>query len=549
MRKFLFVLLVLLLAGISAFALADTVYSLSPAPAQITLREDRVVVTADTLGEHPELMTVIGMSKDDTLADWKERGVVLQAWSAIKTKYSCLEICVLQDDAAARFQDLIHNSSDKAAWKEYMDSYKNNKQWIDAGYTFQSYEQRHADQNGYLLMKYKYTGIAGEHRGYMARTVYRGYTVVFDLKVYNQLPVDQNMNELNRIVKTFADSGAEGLPAVSGQSSEGASDLSGETGTAGSSGAAKASAPAVLIITKAPPRETNTNKFTVEGTTAPGAQVIGVLMKSVGDPMTQRFEAIAHAKNGSFKLNVTIPEAEESAWLMTLNVYESPESDNLIADTVFDFTKYKKTLIPCELDAPVPEEVYSDELVVSGTTMKAVDVQCILTDSSANTIKTNPEKSHPNGTGRFTFKLPLKNEDIYSLTLVITKKNYDEKRLTFTIRRILTDEARDALIRKNAQKVNYDAVAKRADQYIGKTLCYAAWITGIEQVGDEWHITAAVSNTGDHYSNFLLFITEQEPPFSVDEKHTLYGTCRASFQIQSEESIEFIPSFDLLLWD
>lgn len=549
MRKFLFVLLAVLLTAFCASALADTVCSLSPAPAQITLGDDREIVTSDQLGEHPELLTVLGMSKDDILADWQARGVVLQAWKdAKKSKPSCLEICILQDEDASRYPDLIH-TEDRSVWSEYELSTKEKLKSL--GYTIQTVDkpQRSSGSNHYLLLKYKRSYNGGEYYGYMARTVFKGYTVILDLKAYNHWVVDDYMRKINKYIGTLTDSGAEGLPAVSGQSADSASGPSGETGTAGSSGTAKTSAPAELIITKEPPRETNENKFTVEGTTAPGAQVIGVLMKSVGDPMTQRFETIAHAKNGSFKLNVTIPEAEESVWLMTLNVYESPESDNLVADTVFDFTKYKKTLIPCELDAPVPEEVYSDELVVSGTTMKAVDVQCILTDSSANTIKTNPEKSHPNGTGRFSFKLPLKNEDVYSLTLVITKKNYDEKRLTFTIRRILTDEARDAQIRKNAQKVNYDAIAKRADQYIGKTLCYAAWITGIEQVGDEWHITAAVSNVGDHYSNFLLFISDQEPPFSVDEKHTLYGTCRASFQIQSEESIEFIPSFDLLLWD
>ena len=81
MRKLLFVILVALLAAACTAALADTEYSLSPAPAVVRLKDNRTVVTAETLGDHPELLTVIGMSKEDTLADWESRGVVFQAWS------------------------------------------------------------------------------------------------------------------------------------------------------------------------------------------------------------------------------------------------------------------------------------------------------------------------------------------------------------------------------------------------------------------------------------------------------------------------------------
>ena len=90
------------MAVFCAAALADTDYSLSPAPATVKLKDNRTVVTADTLNDHPELLTAIAMSKDDALSDWQARGVVLQAWSDVKkSKYSCLEISVLQDNEAA----------------------------------------------------------------------------------------------------------------------------------------------------------------------------------------------------------------------------------------------------------------------------------------------------------------------------------------------------------------------------------------------------------------------------------------------------------------
>ena len=542
LRKCLFVILLAALLSCCCAALADTEYSLSPLPLNVTLRDDRTVVTPDTLGQHPELLTVIGMSRDDTIAEWQSRGVVLQAWSPIKAKYSCLEITVAQGDEAAQYADLMTHPEEKAAWKEYVNSFKKNDTWIARGYTFQSFEQRHAGSNYYVLLKYKRSAASGDYRGYMARTVYQGYTLVFDLKVYNQLPVDQNMNELNRVIKTVVSAPAAAVQATAAVSS--VSQEEAPSGEAADGAPASAPAPGVQVdITQGPPAETNTNTFTVEGVTKPGTHIIGVLMR-IGSSDSLKFETDANEKTGAFKLKVTIPEKEENIWLMTLNVLEG---DKLVADLVFNNTTYKKTLIPVTLDQEVPEKIYSDELVIAGTTMKAVDVQCIVTDSAGNTVA--DKKSHPNGTGRFTFKLALKEEDEYSIALVITKKGYETKRFLYTVSRFLTEEARQALIRKQAVRVGYSALNSRIDQYIGKTMTFTVWITEMEEIGDEWRITAAGAKTNDHYSQLMVFIAEQEPAFAVEEKHTLFGICRQPYQIQSEETVEMIPSFDLLFWD
>lgn len=559
LRKLLFVILAVLLVAVCAVALADTDYSLSPAPMKVTLRDNRTVVTAQTLGEHPELLTVIGMSKEDTLADWAARGVVLQAWSAIdqktwnasKSKYTCLEICVLQDSAASQYRDLMQDPSNKEGWREYIASYKGSSEWNSLGYTFQAQDkdQYHADSNYYLLLKYKRSFDGGNYRGYMARTVWKGYTLVFDMKVYNQLPTDTQANEIYRVIRTLADSGDAGLPAVSGSGVEGSE--SGEIPEGGETpdgtGSAGSSASAQLDISVRPPRETNTSTFTIEGTTVPGAQVIGVLMKNVNYSKPFQFTTTSHEKNGTFKLKVTIPEDDENVWLVTLNVYEGPDFTNLVAEKVFDTTTYKKTLIPFELDSEVPGECYSDELTIAGTTMKAVDVQCIATDSSGRTIV--DKKSHPNGTGRFTFRIPMKEEGIYDIALIVTKKGFDTKRFTYSVSRFLTDEARQAQIRKTAARVGYGALSSRVDQYVGKTLSFSVWITGIDQIGDEWRVLAAGSKTGDHYSQRLVFMTGEEPPFALEEKHTLYGMCKGLYEYQSEEDPESYPLLDLLLWD
>ena len=47
----------------------------------------------------------------------------------------------------------------------------------------------------------------------------------------------------------------------------------------------------------------------------------------------------------------------------------------------------------------------------------------------------------------------------------------------------------------------------------------------------------------------MVYIAEQEPSFAVGDKHTLFGKCTGTYPIQSEESTEVMPRFDLLFWD
>ena len=114
------------------------------------------------------------------------------------------------------------------------------------------------------------------------------------------------------------------------------------------------------------------------------------------------------------------------------------------------------------------------------------------------------KKSHPNGTGRFTFKIPMKDEGVYEIAIAVTKKGYDTKRFTYTVERFLTDEARQLQIRKQAARVGYGALTSRIDQYVGKVLTYSMimkelWGNSVETdiVSLRVHMTKLRKKIGD----------------------------------------------------
>ena len=537
LRKTLFILLLALLLAVGAAALADTVYSLSPAPAEITLKDSKLtVLTAENAGGKLDLLSEIGFSVNDIKADFEARGVVLQAWSPIAKKYTCMEISVTRNDFSATHPDLMNQPDDKAAWKSFETAYTKETDWASEGYVqMKSAGKKRAQNNYYLQLEYHRKSGSAEYRGYMAVTTYQGYLITVDYRAYNQSLLHQHeVNVYNAVKAIQAATVPTQVPADPGTAESGGEPETGDT-------PAVAVNAVPLTITAEPPKETNTNTFTVEGATEPGAHVIGVLMP-ISLSHAVRFETDADAKKGAFKLKVTLPENEETTWLMTLNVIVD---DKLAAEHVFDTTVYKKALIPVTFDNEVPETYAANELTVSGVTLGITEVQCLVTSAS----ETWEKKIRTNHSGVFNFKIPMKSEGVYSVTLSFSKKGSDIRRFQFDVSRYLTDEARNAQIRKDAKRESYGDVAKRTDQYVGQTLCFRGWVTAIDEVGDEWRITVAGAHSGEHYSQYMVWMAAQEPSFAVGEVRYFYGRCIGPYQYQSEEGTDSVPSFDLLVWD
>lgn len=532
LRKAIFLLLLLMLTLGLACAAADTEYSLSPCPGTITIPEKSyIVLTKDNLGEHPELLSRIGMTQDEVLADWEDRGVVLQAWFRNEgTRLdSCMEIVVRQDDDSAMYYDLVNHSAD-AGWKTFLSSHKSSSKYADQGYSILEAEKKQQANRNYMLrLKYKRTTDDVNCKGYAVtsaekpsnvvywghayKTVARGYTVFVDYQVYNRGLRSGDETALRKMVNTMIFTDA---PAADGSS-------------VSSSGA-------YLQITSEPPQETNSDTFTVEGITTPGAHLIGVLM-NINSSVPARFYTDANNR-GAFKMKITIPK--EDIWLLTLNV---EVNDEIVAEKAFSVITYSKTLLPLTLESTVPERLTSDVTVISGYTDKGVDIQCIASTSGKNIFN---KQYRTYGNGKFTFKIPTADEAEYNFTLVFTKKGYTTKRYTYTAVRSLSEEDRRAATISSAVRPGYSTLVRNLDKYVDKVTGYTVYIVSIEQSGDEYVIRAAMNKNKAGYKNFLVYMTYEEPVFEPDSQQLLYGKCIGFYEEQSEEGSENYPAFDLL---
>ncbi len=536
------ILLILLLA-VCACAAADTEYALKTCSGKIRLNTDTyIVLTPDNLADHPDLLSSLCKTQEELLKDWEERGVQLQAWK--KTLDVCVEVTAVQDEDSARYYDL-----EKLTRKERNEFLKrvSSGKLADRGYrvfssgkviTKPEWKKQKLGGN-FVRFEYIHNDDSRKQRGLGCITVRNGYTVFLDYQVYNRLILGGELNnQLNKIANTieFDDTDIVAASQSSAVIQPGGSD-SGEASSSVPSGAA-----AMLSITSALPKTTNSGIFSVEGTAYPGSEVIVVVVNMAKTTTTHPYFSNVAGSNGKFSVKVTLPE--EGSYQIAVNNYIG---NSFLAETTIPQITYSKIALPYQLDKPIPDQITTDELVVSGTTEKGVTIQCIVT----NGISTYNKTVKTNGTGKFSFKFSTKEETEYDITLVFSKKNLSTERLNVKATRNLTEQDNRERTAEKARKMraSYSALFRNLTSYIGETMVYEAHIVSVDQVGEEWIIKAAPKLNNKTYSNFLYYMAKEDPGIAVGSKVKLYGICRGAYQHQSEEGSDPYPSFDFLFFE
>lgn len=509
MRKSVFGLLLAALLLCLAQAFADTTVQMEPVSGAVTFNDNYIVLTPATLSEHQELLSDRGQSLAEAEADWAARGVLAQAWLTDRTV--CVEVTAVQDEEARQYFDLDQQTS--RVRSEYRSMHLKDPRFNSDTYDVKTADWKLQAHGGrFLILKYKAVRNGVFRWGYARKTVRNGYTITLDYQV-NQ---DRALRETDaRALNVIANSVTF--------------TVTGEAITESS---------ALVHFTAEPPTETNSDTFTVTGNCAPGAHIISVLMRMSSSTVV-RLDTDAN-KKGDFKIKVKLPE--EGVWVMSMTF---DVGETTVAEHAFPTTTYSKNLLPVSLDQPIPSEITEDELVISGVTAKGITVQCIVNNGSVNFTK----QIRTNGSGKFTFKVPTAIEGTYDIVLAFSKKGLNDRRFTYTAARAITEQDIRTREKSDAIKPAYSVLTKKIAGYVGKTMTYNVYITEVNQLGEEWIIQAAMKSGAKGYSNLIVIVAKDDPGFEIGSQHRFYGTCTGTYQIQSEEGADGLPSFDLLFWE
>ena len=289
MRKIFFVLTFVLCMLLCLSASAAT-YTFEDIYATCELSDDYIVLTPDNLAYHPEWLANKGTTEDAMLADYEARGVLLQAWGL--SGDVMIEITAVQDLYGEQYYDINQVTSDER--KNYRIGHASDKtgEWRALGYDYDSDAawQNYKFGGRFLKLEYSRTVNGSSYYGLARKTVRNGWHIHVDYQVYDRKPKSSDKSALEAIMVSWEFFEVTARPATSATK---------------------------IIFTSTPPQETNTGKFTLEGSGSSGMKVLCVAM-SMSTREAHQFVAEIDSK-GKFKLPVKLPR--EGFWMLTYTVY------------------------------------------------------------------------------------------------------------------------------------------------------------------------------------------------------------------------------------
>lgn len=463
----------------------------------IPLDEYLVQITPQTVNQYADFLATIGHTPESMLDYFNQDGVLV--WAYDEADGRTLVITAVQDAPAKEYYDI--NEQTPATRATYRASHTNGTFYSKADYSFESCEWKNfGDEQGRFLMVRYNRKIDGKvaWRGEWRRTIRNGYTLTIDMRVVGRNVSSGDIGALNRIQNSISFVTMTEAPE----------------------------ALLTLAFSAPPPESTNSDTFTVKGTTRPGASVVAAYA-ALQSSKSKVFSATADAK-GAFSIDVTLPGKDLYNVIVSATYGEGTENAQDASETFS--VDYDPTALPVSFTSPFPEAFTTDSFKLSGTTMTGVTIQMVV-NNELQTKKTGNNRT-------FSFTVDTSREGDYQIQLTFTKKDYDTKVFSYLIRREMDDGQRRQTIRDTSISPDYASVSRSPARYEGRVLRYKGYVTDVQEKGGEWVVTFATDKSGGAFNNPIIALSDTPVTADPDTQVTLYGTMNGTYTFLSDQGQE-----------
>lgn len=462
----------------------------------------QTVLTPDNLPDNEAFITAQGGTLSAWQADFAARGILLQAYDPDNSRV--LVISALADVDGQQLFDINEHTPEVRA--RYRVSHGAKGAYAVLGYRYDGFSWRNFPKIGrFLQLRYSYRQ-GGEvvHRGFQRRTVRNGYTITVDLQVHGRQLTARDNTAMNKVFDTFRFTQILPLPPL----------------------------PISLDETATAPVETAKSSFIMKGKTKPEASLTAALISFSGNTTTL-FETKAN-KAGNYSLPIQLPG--EDVYLMTLTV-QSPGFDDLSRSYNIH---YQQGLISAQVSA-VPAELPGDTFTLTGQTSET-GVRVSLSVNGKESAK-NVARD-----GSFSFPIDTSVEGAYSIRLVLSKKGLQDRVFTYTANRVLSQAAREQVLKQSALQPAYAELAANPNSFDGRLLSFAGTLTDKQNLTDTWVLRLATNKVDNSFTDFIVLTSDTDPGFPVGSEVTAYGQMTGlNISQQEDGSEESLPKLNLSL--
>lgn len=402
--------------------------------ANINIPTDYTVLQPNNLELNEEFLSEKDLQLDDVIADFSDRGVLLQAWKGD----ILIEVSAVQNQNSTEIMDVDQQSEEvRGLWRT---SYFPRNEYLDTGYEYKSSNWKNFGKNvgRFLVQEYVHTKDGKrDYAGYIRRTIRNGYEIVVEVRALGRNASNADNIALNKVFKTFSFSKTEQLSAT----------------------------PITRVnISKAPSAETKDRRVEIAGDALPGVEFTAAVM-SLGAEEPIILKAMT-GKNGKFKIPITFNK--QGVFLVTLSALNDGEE---IGEWAFPVT-YREGLLAVSIDE-VPETIHTDEYKIKGTAEPGSSIQVLVNDKTIGNKSSNRE-------GKFSIALNTKAEGNYEVVLVFNKKGLKTRRMKVEfVKQSL--EGASGVTRVPGIEASYADLLNTPEKFQGKTVKFSAHVESIQE--------------------------------------------------------------------
>lgn len=294
-------------------------------------------------------------------------------------------------------------------------------------------------------------------------------------------------------------------------------------------------------LTASIPAETTTSELVITGETGANASLVAEAPD--GNGVMQTLSVGRAGANGKFSLNVSLPE--EGAYAITLTA----QSEGMNPTTVSGTTVYSAKTLPVTLEGMdgltdgAVVTVESDTVRIKGKTLSGVQMQLVTPFGLS--------KKRADNDGTFSFELNTKDEGTYEYTLICDKSGFDQRRIRFTLTRVITDSQGKQRIKDGAEKISYKNLQKNRAEDQGKVMSLYGPVVSSESAGGTYYVRLMFNKGADgEWFNPVVIVAGEDMGAKVGDMMGVVATVAGVFEEQDAAGNDVaVPRFELVFVD
>ena len=286
------------------------------------------------------------------------------------------------------------------------------------------------------------------------------------------------------------------------------------------------------------PTETITSELEITGTATDNATLVASIPDGKGG---QRILSVGQAgANGRFTL--IVPLEEEGVFDLTLTA----SRENMLETSVAGSVSYSAKTLPVSLVGAAEGEVTivtGSEVKLSGSTLAGVQMQLV---SPFGLTKKRTQND-----GAFSFTLSTENEGEYDYVLILDKKGFEQRRIQFTLRRVMTDEQTREQIKDGAEKISYKNLQKARGEDYGKVMVIYGPVTELSDGGGQYYMRMQYNKDAQGtWYNEIVVVAGEDMGVKVGDMATVVASVAGVYEEQDANGDPvMVPRFELMFVD